>query len=111
MITWQVNTATGEGVAEPYLSTELRSAAFLRPDPSIDVGFARNSVSGLLVCGDFDCKVPTVIGVLHPNPTNAFAPETFSGASFCEVEIDRTTGHLSTMWDGKPADYDDDGEE
>lgn len=49
-IAWNIDRRTGSAVGDPYQTTELRSAAFLCFESDKDVGFARSSISALLVC-------------------------------------------------------------
>ena len=92
---WTINLTKGTPVGDPYQSTELRSAAFLKPDPTQTIGFARNSISGLLLCGAGD---GSVIGVLHPNPALPFDPAALPNIEFGTVEIDQNSGQLDVRW-------------
>jgi hypothetical protein len=94
-----MNVRTGTKVGDIFLSTDLRSATFLRPDPINGIGFARSSVSGLLLCG-FGILPPRVLGILHPNPARPFDRNLLSDVPFCEVAIDSASGTLSTHWSG-----------
>ncbi len=96
-MTCNIDIRKGEFVGDPYETTEFRSAAFLRRDESESAGFARNSVSGLLVCG-LGIAPPRVLGVLHPNPARRFDPAILPGIEFGEVEIDRALGELRVSW-------------
>src|SRR5208283_2446089 len=51
MLTWDMDERVERMVGEVYQTTALRSAAFLRPDRSQEVGFARSSISALVLCG------------------------------------------------------------
>lgn len=82
---------------EAYHVTEVDLAAFLRPDSSERVGFGRNSISALLLCG-LKTRPPTIIGVLHPNPARPFNPANLPHIEFGEVAIDRNAGQLRVTW-------------
>ena len=94
-ITLGINRQTGE-VGDTYQSTELHSAAFLRPDENEEIGFARNSISGLLLCGFSLTHLP--IGVLHPNPARPFDPRLLPQIEFGRVAIDKTSRKLRVDW-------------
>jgi len=98
-ITWNIDIQTGSQVGETFQSTDFRSAAFLRPNKQNGFGFARNSISGLLLCG-VGFEPPNVVGILHPNPARPFRPQVFPHTAFCEVQIDNASGTLSTTWIG-----------
>ena len=84
-------------IGEHRLATNLESAAFLKRDKSETVGFARNSISGLLLC---DCGSSSAIGVLHPNPVRPFSHELLPKVEFGFVNIDRTENRLMVGWQG-----------
>lgn len=92
-----ISVTTGSQVGEHRLTTELHAAAFLRPDRSEIIGFARNSISGLLLCG---CSFMRVLGVLHPNPARPFVRDLLPELEFGTVAIDDESGQLSVTWQG-----------
>jgi hypothetical protein len=96
-ISWNMDVRTGSKVGDVFLSTDLRSATFLRADPINGIGFARSSVSGLLLCG-FGILPHKVLGILHPNPARPFDRCLLPDVTFCEVAIDDASGTLSTHW-------------
>jgi len=96
-LAWNIDMRTGEQVGENYQITELYSAAFLRPDLNEEVGFARSSISGLLLCSygsEKFCK----IGVLHPHPARPFDPSLLADVTFGTVSIDRQSRQLHVSW-------------
>jgi hypothetical protein len=96
---WDFDILSGNQVGDTYLTTELKSAAFLRPDESQEVGFARSSISGLLlVANDLEGRNP--IGVLHPNPARTFNPAWLPEIKFGSVRIDWQSKQLSLDWAG-----------
>lgn len=97
LITQKIDMTTGEPVGDLFLSTKLRSATFLRPDPSAGMSPARNPVSGMLLCG-FGCVTPVVRGILHPRPVNVFDPILLPGVEFCRLKPDADSRSLSTEW-------------
>ena len=92
-----LNTGPDRKAGEAYYATEFCSAVFLRPDSSERVGFARNSISALLLCG-LKTRPPKTIGVLHPNPARPFNPANLPQIEFGEVAIDRNAGQLHVTW-------------
>jgi len=98
-ITWNIDTRTGSQVGDTSLSTDLYSAAFLCPDPNGQLGFARSSISGLLLCG-LGIEPPKTLGILHPNPARQFNRRALAEIPFCEITIDHSNGTFSTHWDG-----------
>jgi hypothetical protein len=72
-ITMEYDAARGEGVGAPYESTSLQDSAFIRFGTNRDknVEFARNPVSGVLLCA-FGYADPQVVGAPHPNPNHNF---------------------------------------
>ena len=99
MLSWNIDTQTGEQVGDLYGRTELRSATFLKREINNGIGFARSSISGLLLCG-LAIDPPRILGVLHPNPVRPFDPGLLPDVPFCNVQIDRCTASLSTRWVG-----------
>ncbi|MBN1912151.1 MAG: hypothetical protein JW818_20695 [Pirellulales bacterium] len=97
MISWLVDPKTGGMVGEPYLSTQLKSAAFLKPMGSSDVAEARQPVSGVLV-GGFGCKPPNVLGLLHPYANRPFHRQMLDQIDFCQLLRDDTKHTLATKW-------------
>lgn len=81
------------------LETDLSWATFLKPDAANGIGFARSSISGLLLCG-LSLEPTWVVGVLHPNPARSFDSSNLPMISFGKVQIDRQNGSLSTKWIG-----------
>jgi hypothetical protein len=96
-IAWDIDVPTGRKVGESYQTTSLQKAAFLRPDKTQELGFARCSISGLLLCGVGLGSLPT-IGVLHPNPVRPFDPALLPGIEFGRVEVDYSSGQLMVHW-------------
>jgi len=92
-----VDKSTGNQVGQPYQITELHSAAFLRPDETQEVGYARSSISGLLLCG-LGSEPPSVRGVLHPNPVRPFDPAILPEVEFGQVDIDQASRQLRVSW-------------
>ena len=97
LITQRIDTRTGHPVGGPYLSTELQSATFLRPDNSTGMRDARNPVSGILLCG-FGCNPPGVRGVLHPKPVHDFNRNLLPAVEFCRLRTGCESGDLSSEW-------------
>lgn len=98
-IAWNMDMTTGQQVGETYLQTDLYSAVFLKPEKETEIGFARSSISGLLLCG-LGVEPPKTLGILHPNPVRRFEQTTLADVSFCEVAINQKTDVLTTSWTG-----------
>ena len=96
---WDIDMRTGKQVGDDYQVTELYSAAFLRPDKTQEVGFARSSLSGLLLVG-LGSEPPRMIGVLHPNPACPFDPSVLPQIEFGQVELDRQSRQMQVSWPG-----------
>lgn len=96
---WDIDMRTGQQVGETYQITEMRSAAFLRPDETQEVGYARSSISGVLLCG-LGSEPPRVLGVLHPSPARPFNPAILPQVEFGQVVIDRASRQLNVVWPG-----------
>ena len=96
---WNIDMRTGEQVGDDYQVTDFYSAAFLRPDKTQEVGVARSSISGLMLCG-LGSDPPRLIGVLHPNPAHAFDPSVLPDVEFGHVELDRQSRRLHVSWPG-----------
>ena len=97
LITRQIDTQTGGAVGETYLSTNLTSAAFLRPSIDAWLEEARLPVSGILV-GGFGCSPPSIYGLLHPNPLRPFNRNLLGQIEFCQLQRDDAGGQLSVEW-------------
>ena len=96
-IAWDINIKTGHQVGGIYQITELDAAAFLCPDKSQEVGYARSSISGVLLCS-LGISPIKCLGVLHPNPGRPFDPALLPDIEFGEVQIDRTSKSLRVHW-------------
>ena len=96
-IGWHVNAQTGKKVGDTHQTTELYSAAFLCPDKTEEILYARSSISGLLLCG-LALKDRPVIGVLHPNPARPFDPTILPQVEFGQVATDWASRQLHCEW-------------
>ena len=92
---WNIDISTGHQDEETYQLTELEKAAFLKPDPEEEVGVARASISGLLLCG---LGISLYLGVLHPNPARPFDPMILKEVQFGRVEFDRASRQFHVTW-------------
>lgn len=99
-IAWDIDIGSGCQVGDGYQITELHSAAFLRPDETQELSYARSSVSGLLLCG-LGSEPPRVLGVLHPNPARPFNPAILPQVEFGQAAIDRASRQLHVHWPGE----------
>jgi hypothetical protein len=96
MITWNVDTRTGESVGPTWQSTTLKLASFIKPGACSIVN-ARTSISGILLCG-FGSQPASIVGVLHPGADRPFKPELLPRIPFGQVRIDHAARQLVTRW-------------
>jgi hypothetical protein len=96
-VAWEVGRETGTQTGETQQVTELQSAAFLAPDESEEIGYARSPISGLLLSGLTLGKRP-FIGVLHPKPVRPFDPAILPEVEFGQLVIDRVSRQLTVDW-------------
>lgn len=92
-----INRETLSVVGGIQQTSDLHAAAFLKFEKDDSIGFARSSISGMLLCG-LSLKPTWVIGLLHPNPARPFPPALLSRVSFGEVEVLHETGDLRVRW-------------
>ena len=91
---------THEPVGDTYETTGLEHSAFIRfvKGSSGKIEFARNSISGVLVCG-FGSIPPNVVGCLHPNPNYPFDRTLLPNIKFCRiVQGSWDTRYLKVEW-------------
>ncbi|MBI3851717.1 MAG: hypothetical protein HY298_15795 [Verrucomicrobia bacterium] len=97
LITQKLDAATGELVGDDYLSTKLRSAAFLKPLKDGWMNYARNPVSGILACG-FGCDPPQIRCALHPQPVHPFDRTLLPRVECCRLKPGYAAGKMSAEW-------------
>ena len=97
LITAAIDAKTGDAVGETYLSTQLRSAAFVRPGEHRPIEHARNPVSGMVLCG-FGSDPAQIVGVIHPQPIHKFRHELLPRFEFCRLLPGYEDGILATEW-------------
>jgi len=97
MLAWDVDIQTGQQVEDAYEFTEMRAAAFLRGDPTQEYRFARNSISGVLICG-LGSLAGRCLGILHPNPARPFDSALLPGIDFGSVGVDEASGQIRVRW-------------
>ena len=87
-----VDTCDGSPVGPSYQATDLRFAAFLKPvtGESADIGPARESISGLLLC-PFGCSPPEVLGVVNSHARRPFDPALLPDIPFATIEQNGNT--------------------
>ena len=90
-----IDVRTGNRVGDACQVTELKSAPFL--DEASEDWFARESISGLLVCHPAMNDLP-ILGGLHPKPVRPFDPAILPQVEFGQLTIDRTSGKLTVVW-------------
>jgi len=96
-ISWYFDPRRGGAVGEPFESTSLRAAAFVRPSKLVGIEPARVPISALIV-GGFGCQPPSILGAVHPNPIREFDLSLLSRIPFCQLRLDVRRGKLSTEW-------------
>jgi len=92
-----IDIRTGTMAGPSYQTTAIAKAAFLKPDKTQAVGYARSSISGLLLCG-LGSLPGQCVGLLHPNPERPFDKSMLPDIAFGEVEIRWTFGELRVKW-------------
>ena len=92
-----IDTRTGGPVGESFLSTKLKSAAFLKPDVASGIEEAQLPVSGVLI-GGFGCNPPNVYGLLHPNARRPFKRKLLDRIEFCQLIRDDANQTLAVEW-------------
>lgn len=97
MISWQIDTQEGSMIGEPFLSTQLEHAAFLKLNGTSEIAKARQPVSGILV-GGFGCSPPNVLGLMHPFAIRPFHRQLLEKIEFCRLLKDDTKHTLSAEW-------------
>jgi hypothetical protein len=100
-VTIQINKATGKAVGEPYNSTSLESAPFLKArkiicdEPLIQL--KRQTISAVLLC-PFGIQKGKYLGILHPKPYHEFERDLLPDIEFCRLKTGWEEGHLTTEW-------------
>src|SRR5260370_42420846 len=97
MMPQNINPAAAGPIGEGCLSTELRSATFLRPDAKSWMGHARNPVSAILACG-FGSDSPVARCAFHPQPARTFDRELLADIECCRLALGYENGTLRPEW-------------
>ena len=97
MISFTIDTRTGSGAGDSFLSTDLKSATFIRPNQVSGIEEARLPVSGVLI-GGFGCETPIIYGLLHPDAKRPFNRELLDTIEFCQLIRDDANETLSVEW-------------
>jgi hypothetical protein len=97
LLTQNIEPTKGTPVGDGYVSTHLRSAAFLKPKPDGWMSHARSPVSAILACG-FGCDLPRIRCVLHPKPMHPFDPSLLPNVEYCRLLPGYENGRLCTEW-------------
>lgn len=97
LMSWSIDSQTGEPVGDPFPSTKLQSAAFIKPDNVSGIKESRLPVSGVLV-GGFGCRPPNVLGLLHPDPVRPFKRQILDQIEFCRLLRNDAKQTLFTEW-------------
>lgn len=99
-ITMGYDAETGQGVGNLYESTSLQDSAFIRfeKDSAGTVEFARNPISGVLLCA-FGYANKEGVGIIHPNPNHVFDRHLLPNIKFARLTDDSLeTGELTVEW-------------
>jgi len=97
LISQKVDTRTGSPVGDVYMSTQLESAAFIRPGGDAVVEYARSPISAILI-GGFGITPPSIHGLIHPKPARQFDRALLSRIEFCRLKPDSPPGKLAVEW-------------
>ncbi len=95
-IAWNSDLRNGRPAAESFGMTDFDGAVFLHRDATGEVGYVRNSISGLLLWRVIE--PPRVLGVLHPNPVRPFDPAILPQVEFGQVDIDWASRNMRVVW-------------
>lgn len=98
-ITQPIDTKLGQAVGDAYQSSNLESAAFIRPDKNSPNRFeyARCPISAVLLCS-FRADPIKTTGILHPYPNNPFNRDLLSDIKFCKLADGYKNGSLEVEW-------------
>jgi hypothetical protein len=101
-ITQRLNSVTGDPIGGIYLSTDMKKAAFQRPNPTDSSAMidGSRSVSGLLLCPFGHAGPYKLHGVLHPNPVRPFDVAMLPGIFFSELLTDSNGVGVTYRWHG-----------
>jgi hypothetical protein len=97
----QISKRTGGAVGEPYNSTSLDAAPFLKvrkiicDEPLIQP--VRQTVSAVLLC-PFGTHPVKCLGILHPKPYYEFDRGLLLGIEFCRLKAGWEGGIFTTEW-------------
>ena len=94
-LVWNIDVRTGMEAGESQHLTHLENAAFLKPDNGQQIGFARSSISGLLLCGLSSSRC---LGILHPNPARPFDAKNMPNVEFANVQLDQASQRMQITW-------------
>ncbi len=100
-LAWHFDPRRGQAVGEPFETTRLKSATFVRPSRLVGVEPARQPISALLVAG-FGAEPPSILGAVHPHPVRELDPMLLNRIPSCRLKVDITTATLSTEWTHDP---------
>lgn len=100
-ISIQISKQTGGAVGEPYNSTSLDAAPFLKVrkivchEPLIQP--VRQTVSAVLLC-PFATHPVKCLGILHPQPYYEFERSLLPDITFCRLKAGWEGGYFTTEW-------------
>jgi hypothetical protein len=100
-VSMQISKRTGGAVGEPYSSTSLESAPFLKArkiicdEPPIQPVW--QTVSAVLLC-PFGTHPVKCLGILHPKPHYEFDRGLLHRIEFCRLKAGWERGILTTEW-------------
>jgi hypothetical protein len=99
MITSRFNPQKGDAVGNFYQTTDLRSAAFLRPAKTEDaiIEAARRTIAGVILC-PFGVLTPDIVGVLHDEALRPFDRTLLPEIPFCRLKLGYHQGVFETEW-------------
>jgi hypothetical protein len=96
LLTHNINPQTGGPIGDSYVSTGLRSAAFIRPVNGW-MDHARSPVSAIVACG-FGCGAPVARCAFHPQPVRQFSRDLIPNVECCRLANGYEGGRLRTEW-------------
>jgi len=96
-ITMKFDSELGQAVGDSYQSTELKSAAFVRPEQESMWEHARQTISAILLC----CPIwgsTKVVGALHPGPARPFDPMVLPTVPFASLNASPDKSSIEIVW-------------
>jgi hypothetical protein len=96
-ISWKCVSQIDEAMEPIRETTQLESSVTIRPSNEQGIDEARQSISGLLLCG-FGCNPNNIYGVLHQSPARPFERELLPSVEFCKLAESYRRSVIEVEW-------------